>query len=330
MRHQFCGLLHFASAYLPIGKMATRQNRVAPLFSPRSSRDETPFRPALARSPKLARYRRGDQIGQSDIASTVAPNLAAIYISRQKQLADVEDVWRRWSGEREERSSQGVGEGELDGVEEMAGWAAAETAVFLRVAVERVANDGMSEMRGMDPDLVGAAGLDHELDEGETATLLKDGPTGDGAFAVRHIHSHSLWIPRLAADCRDELAGGGLGRTVEHSEISLSDVEVALEHLAQLQVGAAGLRKYYDSTRLGVETMDYARTLHAADRAHLGVEADEFCRESALLVSRRRMNVNAGRFVDGDDIIVIVDDFELHLTTPVCGPRLRRWSVRRQ
>ena len=37
MRHRFCGLLHFASAVESIGKMATRQNRVAHLFSPRSS-----------------------------------------------------------------------------------------------------------------------------------------------------------------------------------------------------------------------------------------------------------------------------------------------------
>jgi len=31
-RHRFCGLLHFASAVKPLGKMAARQNRVASVF----------------------------------------------------------------------------------------------------------------------------------------------------------------------------------------------------------------------------------------------------------------------------------------------------------
>ena len=49
MRHRFRDLLHFANAVKPNGKMAVRRNRVARLFSPRSSGCEIPPRAPIAR-----------------------------------------------------------------------------------------------------------------------------------------------------------------------------------------------------------------------------------------------------------------------------------------
>ena len=62
-----------------------------------------------------------------------------------------------------------MGEGEMRGVEEVSLEVESriEAGDGVRGAVERVADNGMAEGLGMDADLMGAAGLDADLDEGE-------------------------------------------------------------------------------------------------------------------------------------------------------------------
>ena len=78
--------------------------------------------------------------------------------------------------EVERLASAGVREGEVGGVEEVAGEleVGREVGDEVRGAVEGVAYDGMAEGLGVDADLVGAAGFDADFDEGEGAVGAGD------------------------------------------------------------------------------------------------------------------------------------------------------------
>jgi hypothetical protein len=73
--------------------------------------------------------------------------------------------------EVERLASAGVKEGEVGGVEEVAGelQVGGEAGDEVRGAVEGVADDGVAEGLGVDADLMGAAGFDANFDESEGA-----------------------------------------------------------------------------------------------------------------------------------------------------------------
>ncbi len=115
----------------------------------------------------------------------------------------------------------GVGEGEAGGVEEVAvefevgfergvGFGGGgEEGDSVRGSVEVVADDGVAEGLHVDADLMGAAGLDADLDEGEGAVgggeTLEDVDVGDGgadAFAAEGSAGGH-------AGATDEVAGDG-------------------------------------------------------------------------------------------------------------------------
>ena len=88
MRHRFCGLLHFASAIEPNGKMAVRQNRVAHQFSPRSSCAEMPPRlPMLdlrsRKTPDRAKRAKGAWGGFCDVEAEPRRNRPALGFARR-------------------------------------------------------------------------------------------------------------------------------------------------------------------------------------------------------------------------------------------------------
>src|SRR5258708_806574 len=102
-----------------------------------------------------------------------------------------------------------MSEGELGGVEEVAGEleVGGEVGDEVRSSVESVAYDGVGEGLGVDTDLVGAAGLDADFDEGEgtvgAGDAFEDVEVGDGGAAVGTAGGH--------AGAADEIAGDGEG-----------------------------------------------------------------------------------------------------------------------
>ena len=103
-----------------------------------------------------------------------------------------------------------MNEGKMGGVEEVAVQAefvASLATDDVRGAVESVANDRMAERLHVDSDLVGAAGLDADLDESERSigagNALQDFDVGDGganAFAGRAAGGHAGAANEVAAD----------------------------------------------------------------------------------------------------------------------------------
>ncbi len=141
-------------------------------------------------------------------------------------------------------------------------------------AVERVADDGVAEGLHVDADLVGAAGLDADLDEGEGAVgggeALEDGDVRDGGAAVGAAGGH--------AGAADEVAGDGeVDGDVVLGDVAVDEGEVGLvrpggagEHLAELAVGAVVLGDDDEAAGLLVEAVDDAGAEVAADVGELG------------------------------------------------------------
>src|ERR1700748_2643805 len=111
-------------------------------------------------------------------------------------------------------------------------------------SVEGVADDGVAEGLQVDADLMGAAGFDADLDEGEGAVgagdALEDVGGGDGGadtFAEGAAGGHAGAADEVAAD--GEVDGGVVfGEVaVDEGEVGFGDLALG-EHLAELAVGA--------------------------------------------------------------------------------------------
>jgi hypothetical protein len=214
----------------------------------------------------------------------------------------------------------GVGEREMGGVEEVAFEVevAREVGDDVGGAVEGVADDGVAEGLHVDADLVGAAGFDADLDEGEGAVgaddALEDGGVGDGGAAIGATGGH--------AGAADEVAGDGEGDggvvfgevAVEESDVGFGNL-AAGEHLAELAVGAVVFGDEDETAGEFVEAVDDARAKIAADVGEFGEVEEEGVDEGAAVAgvvggAGAGVNHHAGRFVDDGEVLVLVDDVE--------------------
>ena len=159
-------------------------------------------------------------------------------------------------------------------------------SVLRRIAIKRISRNRMTEVRGMDTNLMGSPRLNPEFDEGNRALLAKDRPVRDRALAVRNIDRHPLRIPRLASDRRLKAPRLRLRRPVKHRQVSLFHLTVRLKGLAQLQVGALGLGEDHHAAGIRIKTMNDPRTLPAADGRQGGAMFDQGARKRARLMAR--------------------------------------------
>src|SRR4051812_4685214 len=111
------------------------------------------------------------------------------------------------------------------GVQEVA----AEVRRFRR-AVERVTDDGVSDAREVDSDLMGATGADADLKEGELVPSAENAPGAPGGAAFVKSRGH--------ANATDGVAGdGAVDAPGLRGELAMHEGEV---HLLDLPVGKLG------------------------------------------------------------------------------------------
>lgn len=141
--------------------------------------------------------------------------------------------------------------------------------------VERVAEERMTEMRHMHPDLMRAAGLEIAAEKardgaaGRSRESLDKLPMGDGFAAARRRHDrHLLPVRRVASERRLDLSGRPLGHPPDEGEIAPFEPHAAAvigEEQAEAAMRGIRLRHDEKSRRILVEPMNDARPLHAAD-----------------------------------------------------------------
>jgi len=211
-------------------------------------------------------------------------------------------------------------------------------------AVECVADYGMAECLEVDADLVGAACLDADLDEGEVAVV-------GGVDALKHLDvrdggADTFTISGAAsghADASDEVTADGevdgdvvfckaaLEVSVDEGDIGLFELAGG-EHLAELAMRAVVFGNEDDSAGLFVEAVDDARAEFAADLRELVEVMEESVDEGSAvaLVDFSRGSVagagvdhHACGLVDDGQVLVLVKDVE----GDVLGEGVERWRV---
>lgn len=226
------------------------------------------------------------------------------------------EVGRRRGGVGEAFAGEGVGEAEHFGVERLAfeggegGLELFGPGAEIVGSVDGVAEDGVAGEAHVDADLMGAAGLQHELEQ-RGATIPFDGvEVGDGVFAADAGDGHLAGVGEGAADGGDDAA-------VVLGELALDEGEVvAVEGVfaglfGEGAVGAAGFGDDHDAGGVAVEAVDdagpggvVAGGFDGAAMVHDGVD------EGAGIVARRGMDDEAGGFVDDEDVGVFEEDVE--------------------
>src|SRR5215831_241939 len=185
-------------------------------------------------------------------------------------------------------------------------------------AVDPIAQDGMSNMGEMHPDLVGAAGLQSASKQSghrfsiSTVETIESLPMSDGRAAVL---AHRLLVTgmRVAAQrCVDD-ALWTAGRPPNERKITALEGTFGLfgKLPAERSMGVVRLRHHQQPGSVLVEAVNDARPFDPADARKAGTAlCDEGVDQGAGSVSGSRMNDQALRLVDDNDRVVFVDDLE--------------------
>ena len=175
-------------------------------------------------------------------------------------------------------------------------------------AIDRIARDRVADGVEMDPDLVRPPGHQVELEQGPLGEPLANAIAGDRRAAVGHDR-HLRPVLRVAPDRRLDAADGGGHAALDERQVRLLDP-------AGLELGHdRGLRRvgpgdHQQPARIAVEAMDDARPLDAGDAAPgLAVAVrQERVDQRAARMTGRRVDDEAGRLVDDQQVVVLVDD----------------------
>ena len=173
-------------------------------------------------------------------------------------------------------------------------------------AVHRVADQRQPGMRHVDPDLVGAPGLQAYPQVAVGAVFALDAEVGNGGLARTH-HGLALAIARMPADGRIDGAPGN-GDAGDDAMVLAGDralMELGDQAVVRRQVA----RDHHQPGRVLVQAVDDAR---AGNRLQAAVEVQQPVLQGPARVSRRGMDDEAGRLVDNEDVLVFMDDGEIH------------------
>jgi hypothetical protein len=213
-----------------------------------------------------------------------------------------------------------MGEGEMGGVEEVSleVESGVEAGNGVGCSVECVSDDWVAEGLGVDSDLMGAAGLDADFDEGEGAVwsgeALEEVEVGDGGASVGAAGGHAGAADEVPGD--GEAYGGVVffDVAVEESDVGLGDL-TAGEHVAEFAMRAVVFGDEDEAAGELVEAVDDAGAEIAADVGEFGEVEEEGVDEGAAVAgvfgrARACVDHHASGFVDDGEVLVFVEDVE--------------------
>ena len=211
-------------------------------------------------------------------------------------------------------------EGQLSGVEALAG----QSEVFLPLpAVHRVAQHRVPDIGHVNADLMGAAGFQAALDVGVARITLQHLPMGHRSAAIG-CHGHPFPVSAVASDGSIDSAGL-LSEVAYHDGLIGASQRVVLELLGQAQVGHVVFRRDDETAGIPVDAVDDAWPQLAVDAGE-GVAAgvEQGVDQGAVRVTGGGVYHHAHRFVDHDDILILID----HIQRDVLGQNLHRFRFR--
>ena len=177
-------------------------------------------------------------------------------------------------------------------------------------AVDPVARDGMPDGIEVDPDLVRPPGDEVELEQGPAGEPLADAVAGHGRPAVGD-DTHPGPVPRVAPDGRFDPTGARGHLAVDQRLVRLLD-PARLELGHQRRLRGILLGDHQQTARVLVQAVDDARALDTGDPAPRRAVAvgQEGVDQRPVRMTGGRVDDQAGRLVDDQQVVVLVDDVE--------------------
>ena len=203
-------------------------------------------------------------------------------------------------------------------------------AFLFALLVERVADDRPAARCQMDTDLMCASGAQAA---GEQAGAFIIGAAEsfaqailcDGFFAAEFAHGHFAPMDRMAANGRINFGGSGRRPSPNEGEIfacELAVLSVAGELLCESVMGEIGFSGDDQAACIHIKAVDDAGALLAANAGEASAAmVEQRIDERVVAMAARRMNRQARRFVDHDQVIIFIDNIKLY-----CAGRDRGWS----
>ncbi len=175
-------------------------------------------------------------------------------------------------------------------------------------AVAEVADARVLEGGHVYPDLMGATGLEVDLQQAGEAVRLEGLVVSDaGPAAVEH---RELVVgARVARDRGVDGALERVGVALDHRVVDLVDRAVA-EGVLEPGVGVLRLGDHHDARGAHVEPLHDPLSLRGAAGGDPEAGARQMSHDGRALPPRRRMNGDADRLVDHHDGVVVVDDLD--------------------
>ncbi|MCW0424878.1 hypothetical protein NB713_002821 [Xanthomonas sacchari] len=178
-----------------------------------------------------------------------------------------------------------------------------------RAAVQRVADDGVLQVRHVYADLMGAAGLQAAFQGRMGAEALAQPVVGDGVAAVL-AHRHAQAVARMAVDRR---VGGAAGDQGPDHHRQILPVHVARGQLRhQRGVRLQGPRHHHGAAGVLVQAVHDAG---ARQRRQPRIAVQQGIDQGAAGIAGARVHHQPGRLVQHDDLVVLVQ----HLQRDVLG-----------
>jgi len=208
----------------------------------------------------------------------------------------------------------------------------AERASVIGIAQKRVA-----DMRHVDPDLVRASGFQPAFDK--RGDLLSRIP-GAVPFQNREVsdcmarigasgghHGTKRPVARGTAKGNIDGAGCAMGSPPNKRDIGAFEVAVSSvirESCGEQAVGMVALGHHHHAARVAIEPMHDSRPAHPANpRKAFAAMVDEGVHQRGCPIARSGVNHQAGRLVDYDQGVVLVEDLKRN----VLALRFRRFRL---
>ena len=187
-------------------------------------------------------------------------------------------------------------------------------------AVERIADDRMSDRAQVHANLVRAPGMNRDLRQRDRGVevLGADDPR-HGFPAAPGSRRHLLPVARIAPDRRID-APSRLHHAPDERDVFLLDLAI-VKLPRQFFVRRVVLGDDHQAGRAAIEPMHDARPLLAADAAQIVNLMEERVHQRAARVPGRRVNDHARRLVDDDEVRILVEDRHVERFGLAASPR---------
>ena len=164
----------------------------------------------------------------------------------------------------------------------------------------------MSDLAQVHANLMGAARCDGDVNQGDARHVQRRRNACDGRSRAAGLRRHLLPVRWIAADGQVD-SFPGLHDTPHERDVFLFNFPV-VKLPGQLEMRAIVFCHDHEAGRPAIEAMHDARPQLTADAAQVVNLVEQGVDERALGVSGGRMHHHPRRFVDHDQVRILIDD----------------------